>query len=78
MYFKSKLKSYIISISILTLSMTQVPLAINESIKLGCILTTWSDYDAFWSWKEIPLDSRVRYCNGGNVKNVIAEKTLKN
>ncbi len=62
---KSKTPSPGIGFFLLLLLMTQVPLAINETLRLTCVLTTWSDYADFWKWEEIPLDSRVHYCNGG-------------
>ncbi len=60
-----KLKPNSTSIGLLILALTQFPFAINETLKLSCIVTTWSDYGVFWNWKDIPLDSRIRYCNGG-------------
>ena len=54
-----------IGFGLILLASTQIPLAINESIKLICITTTWADYAVFWDWHDIPLDSRVRYCLGG-------------
>ena len=56
-----------ISTILILLAFTQVPFALNESLKLVCIGTTWADYAVFWEWKDIPLDSRVRYCLGGNI-----------
>ena len=60
-----KFNSRSIGAGIIFLAFTQLPLAINESLKLACFVTTWADYAVFWSWEEIPLDARVRYCNGG-------------
>jgi len=54
-------------VGLLMLVLTQLPLALNESLKLVCIATTWADYAVFWSWDEIPLDARVRYCEGGSL-----------
>ncbi len=51
--------------ALLLLVLTQIPLAINQTLVLGCILTTWSDYAEFWTWKDIPLDARVRFCTSG-------------
>ena len=51
--------------------MTQLPLAVNESLKLVCVGTTWADYAAFWDWNDIPLDARIRYCQGGSLSNEI-------
>ncbi len=56
------------SLSILILALTQVPFAVNEVLKLGCALSTTADYADFWQWRDISLDSRVRYCNGGEIK----------
>ncbi len=63
---KFEIRDSLTWIALLLLTLTQVPSAVNETLKLGCILTTWSDYAVFWTWKDIPLDERVRYCNGGN------------
>ena len=52
-------------IGLIILALTQLPLAINQSLKIACFVTTSSDYAAFWSWQEIPLDARVHYCQGG-------------
>ena len=54
-------------VGLLMLVLTQLPLTLNESLKLVCIATTWADYAVFWSWDEIPLDARVRYCEGGSM-----------
>ena len=62
-----KVKSPSIGVGLIFLAFTQLPLAFNETLKLACIATTWADYAVFWNWKDIPLDSRVRYCNGASV-----------
>ncbi len=53
-------------IGLLILALTQLPLAINESLKVACFFTTFSDYAVFWDWDDIPIDSRVRYCQGSD------------
>ncbi len=55
------------SVALLLLVLTQVPFGINESLKFACILTTSTDYASFWKWEDIPLDSRVRFCNGASL-----------
>ena len=57
------------------LAITQIPFALNESLKFVCISTTWADYAVFWDWGDIPIDSRVRYCLGGN--NLQDEANMK-
>ena len=52
---------------LLILALTQLPFAINESLKIACFVTTFSDYAKFWSWNDIPIDSRVRYCQGTSI-----------
>ncbi len=59
---------------LIILALTQFPFAINESLKLACFATTWADYAVFWSWKEIPLDSRLRHCNGANIPSEFANE----
>ena len=54
-------------VAIILLAITQLPFAVNETVKLACFATTWADYAVFWNWKDIPIDSRVRYCQGGSV-----------
>ncbi len=51
-------------IGLLILALTQLPFAFNESLKIVCFATTFSDYATFWSWNDVPIDSRVRYCQG--------------
>ena len=59
-----KIPSPSTGIGLFVLALTQFPFAINESLKLACFLTTWADYAVFWKWDDIPLDARVRYCQG--------------
>ena len=61
-----KINSPSTGLGLMILAFTQIPLAVNETLKVGCVLTTWSDYAVFWNWKDIPLDARVRYCQGGS------------
>ena len=65
--FNFRIKAPSTAISLLLLAMTQLPAALNETLKTTCILTTWSDYKTFWAWNEIPLDSRIRFCNGSEI-----------
>ena len=55
-------------VALIILALTQLPLAVNESLKLACFATTWADYAVFWKWEDIPLDARVRYCQGGLIE----------
>ncbi len=64
--FRFKLDGPSTGIGLIVLAFTQLPLAINESLKLACFATTWADYAVFWDWKDIPIDTRVRYCQGAN------------
>ena len=63
--FKFKIPCPSLAFGLIVLAMTQVPLAINETLKLACFASTWADYAVFWQWEDIPLDARVRYCQGG-------------
>ena len=54
-----------VGVGLIILAFTQMPMAFNESLKLVCVATTWGDYAVFWNWKDVPLDARVRYCQGG-------------
>ena len=63
-------------VCLLILVLTQLPMALNESLKLVCFATTWADYAVFWSWEEIPLDSRVRYCQGGSMSPRSLKETV--
>ena len=65
MFFK-KFKLYTPStgIGLIVLALTQLPMSINESLKVACFVTTWADYAVFWEWQDIPLDARVRHCQG--------------
>ena len=58
--------------------MTQLPFAINQALNLACVATTWADYAAFWDWKQVPLDARVRYCQGGSIPAKFNANTFKN
>ncbi len=58
------------------LAMTQLPLAINQALNLACVATTWADYAVFWQWEDIPLDARVRYCNGGSNPPILSKERL--
>ena len=65
-------------VGLIVLACTQLPFAINESLKLACFATTWADYAVFWEWKDIPLDTRVRYCQGANISpSIFDEKSLE-
>ncbi len=70
LHFKNlKLPKPSIAVGLIMIAVTQIPLTINESLKLVCITTTWADYAAFWDWRDVPLDSRVRYCLGSTNPN---------
>ncbi len=80
MFFKRlnfKLSAPSAGLALIFLAITQAPMAINESLRLACILTTHSDYAIFWNWKDIPLDARLRYCNGGD-NSLKRSKSLNN
>ena len=62
--FNFRIPSPSAGIGLIILALTQLPFAMNESLKLACFTTTWADYATFWKWQEIPLDIRIRYCNG--------------
>ena len=64
---KFKIPSPSTGAGLLILALTQLPFAINESLKIACFATTFSDYAKFWSWNDIPIDSRVRYCQGASI-----------
>ena len=55
-----------IGLGLILLTLIQLPLALNQALKLTCVATTWADYASFWQWQDIPLDARVRYCQGGS------------
>ena len=60
------IKSPSVGIGLVLLAITQVPLAVNESLRFACFATTMGDYAVFWSWKDIPLDARINFCQGGS------------
>ena len=62
--FKPRINGMLVLLLLILSS--QIPGALDSTLRLGCVLTTWADYGAFWSWDEIPLDAKVHYCNGGN------------
>ena len=72
--FKCKIRRPSLAIGLILLAFTQVPLAINETLKLACFATTWADYADFWHWEDIPLDARVRYCQGGTKSKLSIKK----
>ena len=74
--FNLKINTPSTGVGLLILVLTQLPLALNESFKLVCFATTWADYAVFWSWEEIPLDARVRYCQGGSISPRVLNETV--
>ena len=76
--FNLKIPRPSVGFGLLLLALTQLPLALNESLKIACFATTWADYAVFWNWQDIPLDARVRYCQGGNISpNILNKDTQK-
>ena len=64
-----------IVLGLILLTLIQLPLALNQALKLTCVATTWADYASFWQWQDIPLDARVRFCNGGyNSSTILKQK----
>ncbi len=66
------------ALALFFLAFTQVPSAFNNSLMLSCVLTTWADYATFWKWRDIPIDERVRFCNGGDkTQNALESESIE-
>ncbi len=73
-----RIKSPSVGIGLVLLAITQVPLAVNESLRFACFATTMGDYAVFWSWEDVPLDVKVNYCQGGSSSKALTTDGPKN